>query len=211
IAGAHTGVSVGPDGGTHQALEDIAITRCLPNLVVLAPCDSVETKKATIAAARFNGPVYFRFTREKTPVMTLPETPFEIGKAQVFKEGKDVVLIGCGPVLYNGYKAAVELEKEGLSVMVVNSPSIKPLDEHTVLQAAKSCGAVVTLEEHQIMGGFGSAVAEFLAKKLPVPIEFVGVNDRFGESGTPEELIKHFGLGLESIKHALRAAYARKK
>jgi transketolase len=210
IAGAHTGISVGPDGATHQALEDVAVTRVLPNLTVVVPCDYLETKKATIALGRMKGPAYFRFAREKTPVLTIAETPFEVGRAEIFKEGKDVALIGSGPVLYNGLLAAMEFDKEGIDVMVINNHTIKPMDEKTIVEAAKKCGAVVTLEEHQIMGGCGSAVAEVLAKNYPVPVEMVGVNDHFGESGEPNELIEKYGMGKESIKTAIKKVLSKK-
>lgn len=211
IAGAHTGISVGPDGATHQALEDVAITRVLPNLTVVVPCDSIETKKATMALGAMSGPAYFRFAREKTPVMTTLETPFVIGKAEIFKDGTDVAVIASGPVLYNGLLAALELEKEGISVMVVNNHTIKPIDMETIVEAARKCGAVVTLEEHQIMGGCGSAVAEVLAQHFPVPVEMVGVIDHFGESGEPNELIEKFGMGKDSVKDAIKKVLARKK
>jgi transketolase len=210
VAGAHAGISVGPDGATHQALEDIAITRVLPNMTVVVPCDYLQTKKATIALGEMNGPVYFRFAREKTPVFTTDETPFQIGKAEIFKDGKDVAIIGSGPVLYNGMLAAIELEKEGISCMVVNNHTIKPIDTETIIAAAKQCGAVVTIEEHQIMGGCGSAVAEVLAMNHPVPIEMVGVDDHFGESGEPNELIEKYGMGKESIKEAIKRVVTRK-
>src|ERR1051326_343834 len=164
VAGAHTGISVGPDGATHQALEDIAITRVLPHLTVVVPCDYWETKKATLALGKMAGPAYFRFGREKTAVMTTEQTPFAIGKAYVMKDGKDVAIIGSGPVLYNALIAAKELEEVGVSVMVVNNHTIKPIDSDTIVAAAQKCGAVVTLEEHQVMGGCGSAVCEVLAK-----------------------------------------------
>jgi len=195
ITGAHAGVSVGPDGATHQGLEDIAITRCIPNLVVIAPCDAIETKKATLAAAEYVGPVYLRFAREKTPIMTTEETPFEIGKALVFREGKDVAIIGCGPLLHNALLAAEELAKEGIEAMVIHNHTIKPMDKKTIIEAAKKCGAIVTVEDHQVMGGMGSAVAEVLAENFPVPIEFIGMKDKFGESGDPNELIEAFGMG----------------
>ncbi len=210
IAGAHTGISVGPDGATHQALEDIAITRVLPNLTVVVPCDYLETKKATMALGAMVGPAYFRFAREKTPIMTTPETPFIVGKAEIFKDGTDVALIGSGPVLYNGLLAALELEQEGISVMVVNNHTIKPIDVETIVEAAQKCGAVVTLEEHQIMGGAGSAVAEVLAQHCPVPVEMVGVIDHFGESGEPNELIEKFGMGKDSVKAAIKKVLQRK-
>lgn len=211
IAGCHTGVSVGPDGATHQALEDVAITRVLPNLVVEVPCDAIEAKKTVLAAAKYVGPVYFRLGREKTPVMTTIDAPFTIGKAEVFKEGGDVVIIGSGPVLYNGLLAATQLEKEGISVMVVNNHTIKPIDSKTIISAAKKCGAVVTLEEHQTMGGCGSAVCEVLAQNYPVPVEMVGMPNSFGESGQPEELMEKYGMGVESIKEAVRRVLKRKK
>ena len=211
ITGAHAGVSVGPDGATHQALEDIAITRCVPNLVVIAPCDAIETKKATLAAAEYIGPVYLRFAREKTPIMTTEDTPFEIGKALIFREGKDVAIIGCGPLLHNALLAAEELAKEGIEVMVINNHTIKPIDSETIIEAAKKCGAIVTVEDHQIMGGMGSAVAEVLAANYPVPIEFIGMKDKFGESGEPNELIEAFGMGKNAIKEAVKKVIQRKK
>lgn len=210
VAGAHTGISVGPDGATHQALEDIAITRVLPNLTVIVPCDYLETKKATLALAYKDGPVYFRFGREKTPVMTTNETLFEIGKAEIFRDGVDAVIIGSGPVLYNGLMAAQLLEKEGLSVMVVNNHTIKPIDRKTIAQAAKKCGAVVTLEEHQTMGGCGSAVVEVLAEECPVPVEMVGMPNCFGESGEPNELIEKYGMDVQSVVRAVRKVVNRK-
>ncbi|MFH1611750.1 MAG: transketolase family protein [bacterium] len=210
LTGAHAGISVGADGATHQALEDIAITRCLPNMTVLSPCDAVETKKATIAAGRTDGPVYLRFAREATPVFTTEDTPFEIGKANIFREGKDVTVIACGPLVYEALSAAEELSKENIDVCVVDNPSIKPIDEETIIKVAKDTGAVVTAEDHQIMGGLGSAVAEVLAKNQPTPMEMVAVQDRFGESGTPDELMKEFGLTAEDIKKAVKKVLKRK-
>lgn len=210
VIGAHTGVSVGPDGATHQALEDIAITRVLPNLTVIVPCDSIQAKAATISVGNRPGPAYVRLTREATPIMTTGETPFEVGKAQVFREGTDVCIIGSGPVLYNGILAALELEKEGVSVMVVNNHTIKPIDTQTIVAAAQKCGAVVTLEEHQTMGGAGSAVCEVLAQHYPVPVEMVGVQDHFGESGEPGELMEKFGMGVSSILTAIEKVLKRK-
>src|SRR3990167_3282251 len=215
LTGAHSGVSVGPDGATHQALEDIAITRCLPNVVVLAPCDAIETRKATLAASKIQGPVYLRFAREKTPVFTTEETPFEIGKAVPFFEPKnkdkvDVVIIACGPLVYNSLLSAKELEGEGLSIAVLNNHTIKPIDEEHIIKAAKKAGAVVTVEDHQIMGGMGSAVAEVLAKNCPTPQEFIGMPNSFGESGQPEELLEKYGMGVKDIKEAVRRALKRK-
>ena len=211
IAGAHAGISVGPDGATHQALEDIALMRALPRMTVLVPCDALEAEKATIAAAQTGGPVYIRFGREKSPVITTIDTPFEIGKAQIFREGKDAAIVVSGMLLYNGLTAAEELAKEGIEARVINNPSVKPLDEKTLITAAREMGAVVTVEEHQIHGGMGSAVAELLATSFPVPMEFIGVKDRFGESGEPEELIEKFGLGKDTIKEAVRRVIRRKK
>lgn len=214
IAGAHAGVSVGPDGATHQAIEDIAITRVIPNMKVLVPCDSIETKKATLAAGRIKGPVYVRFAREKTPIFTTEETPFEIGKAEIFwdpKEKPDVSIIACGPLVYKALLAAKELEKESIKTRVINNHTIKPMDEETIIQAAKDAGAVVTIEEHQAAGGMGSAVCEILAQEYPVPVELVGVKDRFGESGEPEELLKAFGLTEKEIIEAVKKVIKRKK
>ena len=210
VAGAHTGISVGPDGATHQALEDIAITRVLPNLTVVVPCDSIETKKATVALGQKEGPAYFRFGREKTPVMTTIETPFVVGKAEIFKEGDDVAIIGSGPVLYNALLAAMELEKQGISCMVVNNHTIKPIDIDTIVGVALHCGAVVTVEEHQVMGGCGSAVAEVLALHQPVPMEMVGMQNTFGESGKPQELIEKYGMDVKAVIEAVRRVLKRK-
>lgn len=210
IGGAHAGISVGPDGATHQALEDVALMRVLPRMVVLVPCDAVEAQKATWAAA-FNGaPTYIRFGREKSAVFTTKETPFEIGRAEILREGKDVSIIGCGMLLYNALAAAEELSKEGIECEVINSHTVKPLDEKTIIESAKRTGAVVSVEEHQINGGLGSAIAECLTKNYPVPQEFIGVHDRFGESGEPAELIEHFGMGVNSIKEAVKKVVERK-
>lgn len=210
LAGAHAGISVGPDGATHQALEDIALTRCLPNLIVLAPCDYEEAKKATIAAGKIDGPVYLRFGREATPAFTVPETPFAIGQAQIFRAGKDATVVGCGALVYEALQAAEQLAAEGIEVEVINSPSIKPLDEETIANSAKKTGAVVSVEEHQINGGLGSAVSETLAKRNPVPMEFVGMPDSFGESGQPEELLKKYGMDQEAIVKAIKKVLERK-
>ena len=210
LTGAHAGVSVGPDGMSHQALEDIAITRCLPGLVVLAPCDAIETKKATIAAAKWKGPVYLRFAREATSVFTTEKTPFKIGRAEIFRQGKDATIIACGPLVYNSLIAAERLNKQGIDVRVINNHTIKPKDTKTIIKAAKETRAIVTVEEHQVMGGMGSAVTEVLAKNFPVPIEMVGVQDRWGESGQPDELIEHFGLGVNSIVRAVKKVIRRK-
>lgn len=210
IIGSHAGVSVGPDGATHQAIEDIAILRPIPNITIVYPCDDIEARKATLAIAEWKGPCYLRLAREKTPVFTTEETPFEIGKATTLRSGKDVAIIACGPLVYNALVAAEELAEEGLDVMVVNSHTIKPLDEKAILHAAETCEAIVTVEEHQITGGLGGAVAEYLAKVRPTIQEFVGVPDVFGESGDPVDLIRHFGMDAPAIRQAVRKAHKRK-
>lgn len=215
IAGAHAGISVGPDGATHQALDDIAIMRTMPRMVVVVPCDAVEAEKATFALAFNEKPSYLRFAREKTPVFTTKDTPFEIGKAECFFKPKnekkvDCAIVACGPLVYNAILAAAELENEGLSICVINNHTVKPIDEQTIIEAVKKSGAIVTVEEHQVNGGMGSAVAEVLAKNYPVPMEFVGVQDRFGESGEPDELIEKFGMGVGSIKEAVKKVVKRK-
>lgn len=211
IAGAHSGVSVGPDGATHQAIEDIAITRVLPRMTVIVPCDSVETEKATIAAAKMIGPVYIRYNREKTPIITTKETPFEIGKAQIFREGKDITIFACGQMVYRALQAAEELIKEGIDAEVINIATIKPLDEKSIMDSVQKTNCVVTVEEHQMAGGLGSVVAELLVKNYPAPMEFIGVKDRFGESGEPNELLEKFGLTAEKVKEAVKKVIGRKK
>jgi transketolase len=212
IAGAHAGVSVGPDGATHQAIEDIAIMRPIPRMTVVVPCDAVQTKKATLAVAAMEGPVYLRFGREKSPVFTTDETPFELGKAQVFRTGADVAIVACGIVVYEALIAAERLAREdGLECLVLNNHTVKPMDAPGVVAAATACGAVVTVEEHQVQGGMGSRVAEILAAQYPVPIEFVGVQDRFGQSGTPAELFVEYGLSPDAIRAAVLRAAARQR
>ncbi len=211
ICGAHAGVSVGPDGATHQALEDIALMRVQPNMTVIVPCDAVEARKATTAAAFCCvGPTYLRFGRSKTPIFTTEKTPFEIGKAEVFREGKDATIAGCGAVLHNALVAAEELSEEGIEAEVINSHTIKPLDNETIINSVKKTKAIVSVEEHQIAGGLGSAIAEMLSQNFPVPQEFIGVHDRFGESGDPDELINAFGMGVEDIKKAVKKVIGRK-
>jgi len=214
IVGSHAGISVGPDGGTHQAIEDIALMRVLPNMDVISPCDSIEAEKATLAIAQTNSPTYLRLAREKTPIITTSETPFEIGKAQVFwipESGlAHVGIIATGALVHKALCAARELEKKGIRTKVINLPSIKPLDTEAILTLAKETRAIVTVEEHQIAGGMGSAVAEFLAQNLPVPIEFIGVHDKFGQSGTPEQLIEHYGMGQKAIEEAIVKVLNRK-
>ena len=211
ICGAHAGVSVGPDGATHQALEDIALMRVQPRMTVIVPCDTIEARKATNASVLCcDGPVYLRFGREKSPVFTTEKTPFEIGKAIVLREGKDLTIFGCGALLYNTLIAAEELSKEGIEATVINSHTIKPLDVTTILNSVKETKAVVTVEEHQVAGGLGSAVAEALSQHFPAPQEFIGVHDRFGESGEPDELIEAFGMGVKDIKAAVLRVIKRK-
>ncbi len=216
VVGSHAGVSVGPDGATHQALEDIGLMRMLPRMTVISPCDSEEARKATLAAATHNGPVYLRLGREKTPIMTTATTPFELGKAQVVwqpadkRKKPDVVVFATGPLLFNALMAAKELEDK-FAVIVVNVHTIKPLDTKAVLQLCKKAGAVVTVEEHQVAGGLGSAIAEVLAQGAPVPIEYIGVHDQFGQSGSPTELIEHYGMGVSHIAAAITKVIKRKK
>jgi transketolase len=211
IAGAHAGVSVGPDGATHQAIEDIAIMRVIPHMIVVVPCDAVQTKKATLAISEAWGPTYLRFGREKSAVITTDETPFEIGRAQTFREGSDVAIVACGILVYNALVAADRLARSGIECRVVNNHTVKPMDEVAILDAARTCGAVVTVEEHQRQAGMGSRVAEILAENEPTPIEFVGVEDRFGQSGDPAELIEHYGMGAGAIEEAVRRVLRRKK
>jgi len=199
IIGSHAGISVGPDGATHQALEDMAIMRTLPNMVVICPADSIEAKKATIAIAKNNKPSYLRLSRDKVPVISTEETPFEIGKAIVLTEGKDVAIIACGQMVYRALIAAKQLEENKISVRVINCHTIKPLDKETILNAAKECGAIVTVEEHQVTGGLGGAVCELVSQHHPVPVKIIGIEDQFGESGKPDELLQKFGLTEESI------------
>jgi transketolase len=214
IVGSHAGVSVGPDGGTHQAIEDIAITRVIPNMVVISPCDHIEARKATLALAELGKPTYIRLAREKTPVVTTNDSPFEIGKAQMYfgeTEGKaDVGIIATGALVYKALKVAESLKKENISVKVLNISTIKPLDVEAIMQLAKTCGAVVTIEEHQIAGGLGSAVSETLSQNFPVPQEFIGVRDLFGQSGTQDELLEHYGMGESHILTACKKVIGRK-
>lgn len=205
VVGAHAGLSVGADGATHQMLEDIAIMRALPNMVVLAPGDALEAEKMTLAMAKDKRPNYIRLAREASPVITTKETPFEIGKAYVYREGKDVTLVSTGLMTYNALVAAEKLAKDGIDAEVVHVPTIKPLDNETILASVKKTGAVVTAEEHQITGGLGGAVAELLAENHPAPMIRIGVKDRFGESGTPDQLFEKFGL---TPKHIVLAAHS---
>jgi len=210
VAGAHGGVSVGADGATHQALEDITLMRVLPNMTVVVPCDAIEAKKATIAVAAINGPCYLRFAREATAVFTEENDYFEVGKANVLKDGKDVTIIACGPIVYEALLASAELAGKGISVRVINMHTIKPLDAATVLKAAKETGAIVTAEEHQVIGGLGGAVAEFVVQNCPVPLEMIGIQDTFGESGSPEELAVKYGLTAKDLVAAVTKVLGRK-
>ncbi|MGH7193823.1 MAG: transketolase family protein [Candidatus Saccharimonadales bacterium] len=210
IVGSHAGVSVGPDGATHQMLEDLALMRVLPNMVVIAPCDSVEAEKATIAMATDKRPNYMRLAREATPVFTTSGTPFEIGKAYVFAGGADVSLIATGTMTYQALAAAGLLAKDGIKAEVVHVPTLKPLDVATILKSVRKTGAAVTAEEGQIVGGLGGAVAELLAEEHPVPMARVGMKDRFGESGSPDQLLEHFGLDAKHIRLAAHTVLTKK-
>ncbi len=204
IIGSHAGLYTGADGATHQMLEDIALMRVLPNMVVLAPCDSVEAEKATLAMAKDKRPNYMRVAREATPVITTDKTPFEIGKAYIFENGNDVTIIATGTMTYQALVAAQRLYKDGIDAEVVHVPTIKPLDGETILNSVERTRAVVTVEEGQINGGLGGAIAELLGEELPVPMKRIGMQDRFGESGQPDELLEHFGL---TAKHIALAAH----
>lgn len=212
IAGHHSGVMTGPDGATHQATEDIAITRVWPNMHVYVPCDSIEARKATIASADINTPVYLRYTRDKTPVITTEHTPFKVGKVQPFwtTDQPHVTIFATGYMMYYALLAAKELEEEHLPVLVANVATIKPLDEEGILETTRHSQAVVTVEDHQVEGGMGSAIAEVLAKTTPLPIEFIGLHNTFAESGTPKELIEKYGMDTKAIKAAVKRVIRRK-
>lgn len=204
IIGAHAGVSVGPDGATHQAIEDLAIMRVMPNMIVLAPADEHEARKAVLAAAQHEGPVYIRLGRSATPIVTTAESPFEIGKAEVFyerttKHEKTVGMVVTGSLVYNALQAAQALEKAGIGVSVLHMPTIKPLDTEALESFADKHDYLVTVEEHQVIGGLGGAVTEHLSAVKPIKIARVGVQDKFGQSGTPEELIAHYGMDVDAI------------
>lgn len=204
VIGAHAGVSVGPDGATHQAIEDMALMRVIPNMIVIAPADVHEARKATLAAAKHVGPVYIRVGRSNTPIVTTPESPFEIGKAVLMYERNEaleagVAIVVTGTLLYNAIKAAEALEAAGMGACVLHVPTIKPLDTEAILAVAKEYRGIVTVEEHQRAGGLGGAVTEYLAEAHPIKIIRVGVDDQFGQSGEPDELIEHYGMGIEGI------------
>lgn len=213
IVGSHAGISVGPDGGTHQAIEDIALMRVLPRMTVISPCDSIQAKKATLALGVDPKIAYLRLAREKTPVITTEDTPFEFGKGQILYRPDGIAqacVIATGSLVANALRAAHDLEKKGVKVVVVNIHTIKPLDTDLILQVAKEAKAIVTVEEHQVAGGLGSAVAEFLSQTLPTPIEFIGVKDQFGQSGTPNELVEHYHMGRDAIIAAILKVIDRK-
>lgn len=212
IVGSHAGLSVGPDGATHQALEDIGLMRMQPNMTVIVPADSEEARKATLAAVNYDGPVYLRLARAGSPVFTTADTPFEIGKAQMLYEveNAEVGIIATGALVHQALMAAKELGDAGVNVSVMNLATIKPMDTEAVISFAQHTGAIVTVEEHQKAGGMGSAIAELLAENNPVPMEMVAVNDRFGQSGTPAELITHYGLDKDGIKERVKKLITRK-
>jgi transketolase len=212
LGGAHGGISVGADGATHQALEDIALMRCLPNMTVVVPCDALETRKATVAIGAMHGPAYVRFGREPIPVITEEQTPFTLGKAETFRPGDDLSIIACGYMVSEALKAAETLQQENrVSARVINLHTVKPIDRAAITRAAAETGAIVTAEEHQVMGGFGSAVAEVAAAECPVPMRLVGIQDRFGESGEPEELLEAFGCCAGAIVAAAREVLKQKQ
>ncbi len=210
VAGHHSGIMTGPDGATHQATEDIASVRSWPHINIYVPCDAIEAEKATIAAGRTPGPFYLRFSRDKTPIITTGETPFE--KVSVFwvSENPQVVIFGMGWLLFQALLAAKELADEGIEVLVANVASLKPTDEEKIVELAKKTGAVVTVEDHQVKGGLGGIIAEILAKNAPTPMEFIGLQDTFGESGTPAELIKKYGMDKDAVKDAVKRVIERK-
>ena len=211
ICATHGGLSVGEDGPTHQANEDIALMRALPNMTVIVPADGVETRQATFAIAEYERPCYMRLGRPKIPVIFGENYRFEIGKAAVLRDGSDVAIIACGTMVHNALEAAEALAGEGISARVVNMSTVKPIDAEAILDAVESCGAIVTAEEHTVMGGLGSAVAEVVCKNKPVPMEFIGMQDCFGRSGKPEELFELYGLTARHIAEACKRAIERKQ
>ncbi len=211
IVGSHAGVSVGPDGATHQMLEDIALMRVLPHMVVVVPGDSIEAEKATLALAKNGQPSYIRLAREASPVFTTEKTPFVIGKAYVLREGKDITLFGTGMMTYQCLLAAQMLAKDGIDAEVVHVPTIKPLDEATILASVRKTGRALSIEEAQAAGGLGGALAELLSEQYPVPLRRMGMQDRFGESGAPNELLEHFGLTAKHIVLEVHTIFDSKK
>ncbi|MBU0604726.1 MAG: transketolase family protein [Candidatus Omnitrophica bacterium] len=210
IAGTHAGISVGPDGATHQALEEIALMRILPNMTVVVPCDALEARRATVEAAKIKGPVYLRFGRAPVPMITKEEDSFSIGRANVLREGNDITIFACGQMVYEAMLACDELKREGISARLINLHTPKPIDRDVIIRAARETGAMVTVEEHTVLGGMGSAIAEVVAQAYPVPIKMVGVKDKFGVSGDPEQLFEHFGLTPKNIVIAAREALQMK-
>ncbi|MCH3924367.1 MAG: transketolase family protein [Bacteroidales bacterium] len=210
IAGSHAGITLGEDGATHQILEDIGLMKMLPNMVVINPCDHNQTKQATIAAARYKGPVYLRYGRPKVPTFIPEDMPFEIGKAIVLNEGKDVSIFATGHLVYPALKAAEELEKQGIKAEVINIHTIKPLDNEAILKSVGKTKCVVSCEEHQYNGGLGDSIAQLLVRNNPAPMEYVGIDDKFGESGTPDELMVKYELTSENIIKATKKVISRK-
>ncbi len=214
IVGSHSGISVGPDGGTHQALEDIALMRVLPEMDVVYPCDATQAKIATLALAKSKKAAYLRLGRAPSPIITTEETPFALGKADIYWLPEvglaQAGIIVTGPLMHNALLAAKELESEGIKTKVMNLSSIKPIDKNAIIALAKETKKIITVEEHQVAGGMGGAVAEVLAQNYPTAMEFIGVHDKFGQSGTPEELIEHYGMGKNAIKEAVKKVLARK-
>lgn len=209
ICASHAGLTLGEDGATHQILEDIGLMKMLPGMTVIVPCDYAQTKAATIAIADYKGPVYLRFGRPSWPIFTT-DLPFEIGKAQFFSEGTDVTIFACGHLVWNAIQAGIQLQEKGINAEVINIHTIKPLDEEAVLKSIRKTKCVVTAEEHNVLGGMGDSIAQCAAKNFPVPIEYIGVNDSFGESGTPAQLLKKYGLEASDIAAAAERAIARK-
>ncbi len=210
IVATHSGVAVGPDGASHQAIEDIAITRAIPTMTVIEPCDAVETRKAILAAAEHQGPVYIRLGRAPVPVITKPEDPYEIGRAVLLKKGEDVSIVACGALVSNALDAADILTAEGIKAAVINMHTLKPIDKEILIKAARETGAIVTAEQHVLDGGLGSAVAAVLAQDYPTPMEFIGIDNRFGQSGEPDVLFEHYHLTVQDIVNAVKRAIKRK-
>ncbi len=214
IVGSHAGVSVGPDGGTHQAIEDIALTRVLPNMTVISPCDAIQAKKAVLALSANPRIAYLRLAREKTPIVTTEDTPFEIGKGQILYRPDGlahVAIVATGGLVVHALRAAKDLDKKGIRAVVANIHTIKPIDTDLLIQLAKETKAIVSVEEHQVAGGLGSVIAETLAKTQPTPMEFIGIQDRFGQSGTPQELIEKYGMGTDAIITGVMKVLDRKQ
>ena len=210
ICASHAGLTVGEDGATHEMMEDLGLMKMLPNMVVINPCDYNQTKMATIAAAEYNGPVYLRFGRPAVPNFTPADAPFVIGKATTMNEGTDVTIFATGHLVYPSLQAAYALSEQGFSVEVINIATIKPLDEEAVLKSVAKTKCAVTAEEHLMNGGLGDSISQLLSRRMPVPVEYVAVDDQFGESGTPDQLMKAYGLDMEHIMDACKKAIARK-